>query len=175
MHGLNAVPKLSWEYWPMQVHSGDPDMVAGGMAVLGIEATSETGYVALGFPTSPGQMIGATAVIATDKVDVYKLTGKSVAEVKVVTGAVGSQTGRRLSQGTFITDVRPTPPPHTQTSPSLLAFTRQFVALLTPPYSVEMYHCLVFVAMRNREGPSHDPYGLEQQNKSFQAHLCWVL
>ena len=67
---------------------------ADSTAKMGVSMPSSTGWVGLGFPTSPGQMVGATAVIATTSasngVGIYDLNSQDVSGVNEVSGSSGS-------------------------------------------------------------------------------------
>lgn len=69
---------------------------------MAVALASDSGWVGIGFPTSPGQMIGATAVIATSSapngVGVYSLTSYSQSGVTLVSGG----SGRRLSNAATV-------------------------------------------------------------------------
>ena len=85
-------------------------------AVLAAETPSETGWVALGFHNGDGQMVGSSAVIATETAEngigVFDLNAKAASGVNEANGATTLAARRRgLLQSTnipiTITDVRP--------------------------------------------------------------------
>ena len=71
---------------------------------MAVALSSETGWVSLGFPSSAGQMIGATAVIATSSapngVGIYDLNSKDLSGVQL---SSSSSSGRRLANTATLT------------------------------------------------------------------------
>ena len=76
---------------------------------MGVSMPTTTGWVGIGFPTSPGQMVGSTAVIATTSatngIGIYDLASTDISGVTQSSGALSHLTANGPPE---LSKVRPT-------------------------------------------------------------------